>query len=109
MAFNAREYLQSIERPTYIDVDKDGNEVKVVGKLASFNEVVELADRLNTLVKDEGSEAELTALVGETCQRLHMADAIPYINALPLVGRIQALTDFFLCLRVGRVQQNPPK
>lgn len=110
--FNAKEYLQSIEKPTYIDVDKDGNEVKIAGKVARFNDVAELEDRLTTIRRGDGPSmdlnADLNALVEDACKQLEMEKAVPYICALPLIGRIGALEDFFLCLRLGRVQQNQP-
>ena len=96
--FDARKYRESLEKPTYIDVDQDGNEVRFEGRIVSFNKVAAFIDELTHL---EGkTEDDINTLVRKVVKAVEMDErAVDYITELPLAGRLEAILSFFECLR----------
>lgn len=96
--FDARKYRESLQKPTYIDVDADGNEVRFEGEIVSFNKVAEFIDEFTNL---EGkTEADINALIKKVLVAVKMdVKALDYIVELPVAGRLEAVLSFFECLR----------
>ena len=100
MAFDARRYRESLEVPTYIDTDAEGNEVIFTGVLVPFNTVVEYTEALGDL---EGkTEAQINDIIRDFILAIQMPeDVMDYLTQLPLLGRLEAILSFFECLRSG--------
>lgn len=96
--FDARKYRESLEKPTYIDVDDAGNEVKFEGEIVSFNTVASLIDEFTNL---EGkTEAQITDVIRSVVKAIKMDEQVmEYINKLPIGGRLEAVLSFFESLR----------
>ena len=98
MAFDARKYRESLEKPTYIDMDADGNEVKFEGEVVSFNTVAAFLDDLTNL--DGKTEDDINVIVRQVVVAIKMDEAaVDYIIQLPVAGRLEALLSFFESLR----------
>ncbi len=103
MAFNANEYKQALERPTYIDTDESGNEVIFTGDIVPFNTVAEFLPILSDL--GNHTEDEILALVPQIVAAIKMpAEAVPYIQNLPITGVLECLASFFVSLKGVRKQ-----
>jgi hypothetical protein len=104
--FDAREYRRTLEKPTYIDQDADGNEVRFEGELVAFNTVVEILDDIAKL-GDTSPVSDVDALVERTVRAIRMNEAaIAYILALPIDGRLECILSFFTVLR-GKKKASP--
>jgi hypothetical protein len=95
--FDARKYRESLEKPTYVDTDENGREVRFEGELVPFNTVLDILDSLSNL---EGkTETQVNDLITESVKRIKMSDEVlPFLLTLPLAGRLEAVLSFFQCL-----------
>jgi len=96
--FDARKYRESLEKPTYIDVDEAGNEVRFEGELVSFNKVTEYINEFADLTGK--TEEQINDLILKVVQSVKMdVKVMEYMKELPLAGRLEAVLSFFECLR----------
>lgn len=98
MAFNAKEYLASLQPPTYID----SRGVEHVGNMIPFNSVL---PHIQTLSSDDVTEEQIRSIVPVVVEQLGFAPSVADdILSLPLEGIGECLTSFFLSIQ-GRVKK----
>lgn len=99
MSFNAKEYLQTLEVPTLIVEGENGEELVFKGQLVSFNDVLPYLSELENL--EELNETDLRErLVPSIVKTIKMPEeAIPHLLKLPTGVILEAIADFFVCLK----------
>ena len=89
--FDAKVYLDSLEKPTFIALDG----TKYEGVLVSFNVALKYTSQMN---EPESDQQVFDAVAGFMRELQLPAEAIEQALQLPLVGLLEMVTDFLGCL-----------